>query len=74
MPDVASRFMSVARLKPRISALLHRRRDLLEKTNEITAIPDLLDHQAETNQPEGALVTIDALASVGQGRRVPRDR
>jgi predicted transposase YbfD/YdcC len=32
-----------------------------EKTNEITAIPDLLDHLAETNQLEGALVTIDAM-------------
>jgi len=32
-----------------------------EKTNEITAIPYLLDHLAETNQPEGALVTIDAM-------------
>ena len=47
---------------------------MAEKTNEITAIPDLLDHLAETNQPEGALATIDAMASVGQGRRVPRDR
>lgn len=32
-----------------------------EKTNEITAIPDLLDHLAETGQLEGALVTIDAM-------------
>jgi predicted transposase YbfD/YdcC len=32
-----------------------------EKTNEITAIPDLLDHLAETKQIEGALVTIDAM-------------
>lgn len=32
-----------------------------EKTNEITAIPDLLDHLAETHQLEGALVTIDAM-------------
>jgi predicted transposase YbfD/YdcC len=32
-----------------------------EKTNEITAIPELLDHLAETNQLEGALVTIDAI-------------
>jgi predicted transposase YbfD/YdcC len=31
-----------------------------EKTNEITAIPDLLDELAETGQLEGALVTIDA--------------
>jgi hypothetical protein len=30
-----------------------------EKTNEITAIPDLLDQLAETKQLEGALVTID---------------
>jgi len=32
-----------------------------EKTNEITAIPDLLDQLAETGQLEGALVTIDAM-------------
>ena len=32
-----------------------------EKTNEITAIPDLLDHLAETKQLEGALVAIDAM-------------
>src|SRR5882672_1296296 len=31
------------------------------KTNEITAIPELLDHLAETKQLEGALVTIDAM-------------
>jgi predicted transposase YbfD/YdcC len=32
-----------------------------EKTNEITAIPDLLDALAEANQLQGALVTIDAM-------------
>ena len=32
-----------------------------EKTNEITAIPDLLDHLAETKQLEGVLVSIDAM-------------
>ena len=32
-----------------------------EKTNEITAIPVLLDHLAEKDQLEGALVTIDAM-------------
>jgi predicted transposase YbfD/YdcC len=32
-----------------------------EKTNEITAIPVLLDHLAEAGQLEGALVTIDAM-------------
>ena len=32
-----------------------------EKTNEITAIPVLLDHLAEKEQLEGALVTIDAM-------------
>jgi predicted transposase YbfD/YdcC len=32
-----------------------------EKTNEITAIPDLLDHLAETKQLKGALVSIDAM-------------
>lgn len=32
-----------------------------EKTNEITAIPELLDHLAEMKQLEGALVTIDAM-------------
>jgi hypothetical protein len=34
-----------------------------EKTNEITAIPELLDHLAETGQLKGALVTIDAMGS-----------
>jgi predicted transposase YbfD/YdcC len=34
-----------------------------EKTNEITAIPVLLDHLAETGQLEGALVTIDAMGT-----------
>src|SRR3979490_2863963 len=34
-----------------------------EKTNEITAIPELLDHLAETKQLEGALVTIDAMGT-----------
>jgi predicted transposase YbfD/YdcC len=32
-----------------------------EKTNEITAIPDLLDELAAAEQLEGALVTIDAM-------------
>ena len=32
-----------------------------EKTNEIMAIPELLDHLAETNQLKGALVTSDAI-------------
>jgi len=32
-----------------------------EKTNEITAIPDLLDQLAEAEQLEGALVSIDAM-------------
>jgi predicted transposase YbfD/YdcC len=32
-----------------------------EKTNEITAIPELLDQLAENKQLEGALVTIDAM-------------
>src|SRR5216684_957677 len=32
-----------------------------EKTNEITAIPDLVDELAETGQLEGPLVTIDAM-------------
>jgi predicted transposase YbfD/YdcC len=34
-----------------------------EKTNEITAIPDMLDHLAETGQLKGALVTIDAMGT-----------
>jgi predicted transposase YbfD/YdcC len=34
-----------------------------EKTNEITAIPDLLDHLAENKQLQGALVTIDAMGT-----------
>jgi predicted transposase YbfD/YdcC len=32
-----------------------------EKTIEITAIPELLDHLAATGQLKGALVTIDAM-------------
>jgi predicted transposase YbfD/YdcC len=32
-----------------------------EKANEITAIPDLLDHLAEVGHLEGALVIIDAM-------------
>jgi hypothetical protein len=32
-----------------------------EKTNEITAIPDLLDELAEAGQLKGALVTIGAM-------------
>jgi predicted transposase YbfD/YdcC len=32
-----------------------------EKTNEITAIPELLDHLAQTGQLKGAIVTIDAM-------------
>jgi predicted transposase YbfD/YdcC len=32
-----------------------------EKSNEITAIPDILDQLAEAKQLEGALVTIDAM-------------
>ena len=32
-----------------------------EKTNEITAIPDLLDQLAEAGQLKGAIVTIDAM-------------
>jgi predicted transposase YbfD/YdcC len=34
-----------------------------EKTNEITAIPELLDHLAQNKQLEGALVTIDAMGT-----------
>jgi predicted transposase YbfD/YdcC len=34
-----------------------------EKTNEITAIPELLDHLAKSKQLEGALVTIDAIGT-----------
>jgi len=36
-------------------------RSVPEKANEITAIPTLLDHLAETNQLKGALLTIDAI-------------
>jgi hypothetical protein len=35
------------------------------KTNEITAIPELLDHLAETGQLNGALITIDAIGCQG---------
>jgi predicted transposase YbfD/YdcC len=40
-----------------------------EKTNEITAIPDLLDQLAETKQLEGALVSIDAMGCQVEIRR-----
>jgi predicted transposase YbfD/YdcC len=36
-------------------------RSVPEKTNEITAIPDLLDQLAEAKQLKGALVTIDVV-------------
>jgi predicted transposase YbfD/YdcC len=36
-----------------------------EKTNEITAIPQVLDHLAETGQLRGAMVTIDAMGTQG---------
>jgi len=36
-------------------------RSVPEKTNEITAIPDLLDTLAEADQLQGAVVTIDAM-------------
>jgi predicted transposase YbfD/YdcC len=36
-------------------------RSVPEKTNEITAIPDLLDQLAEAKQLEGAMVSIDAM-------------
>lgn len=32
-----------------------------EKSNEITAIPELIDHLAQTKQLQGAIVTIDAM-------------
>lgn len=34
-----------------------------EKTNEVTAIPDLLDHLAEAGHLKGALVSIDAMGT-----------
>jgi hypothetical protein len=43
-----------------------------EKSNEITAIPDLLDRFAETDQLAGALVTIDSLGLSGRDRRQDR--
>jgi hypothetical protein len=39
-----------------------------EKTNELTAIPELLDHLAEAKQLEGALVTIDDHGLSGRHR------
>ena len=41
--------------------LVLAQRSVPEKTNEITAIPELLDDLAETGQLKGALVTIDAM-------------
>jgi predicted transposase YbfD/YdcC len=41
--------------------LVLAQRSVPEKTNEITAIPELLDDLADADQLEGALVTIDAM-------------
>jgi len=41
--------------------LVLAQRSVPEKTNEITAIPDLLDDLAQRDQLKGALVTIDAM-------------
>lgn len=41
--------------------LVLAQRSVPEKTNEITAIPELLDDLAETGKLKGALVTIDAM-------------
>jgi predicted transposase YbfD/YdcC len=41
--------------------LVLAQRSVPEKTNEITAIPELLDELAEAGQLKGALVTIDAM-------------
>ena len=41
--------------------LVLAQRSVPEKTNEITAIPELLDDLAEAGKLEGALVTIDAM-------------
>lgn len=41
--------------------LVLAQRSVPEKTNEITAIPELLDDLAEARQLKGALVTIDAM-------------
>ena len=41
--------------------LVLAQRSVPEKTNEITAIPELLDDLAEAGQLKGALVTIDAM-------------
>jgi len=41
--------------------LVLAQRSVPEKTNEITAIPELLDDLAEAGQIKGALVTIDAM-------------
>jgi len=41
--------------------LVLAQQSVAEKTNEITAIPDVLDELAQAGQLEGALVTIDAM-------------
>jgi predicted transposase YbfD/YdcC len=43
--------------------LVLAQRSVPEKTNEITAIPELLDDLAEASQLKGALVTIDAMGT-----------
>ena len=46
-----------------------------EKTNEITAIPELLDDLADAGQLKGALVTIDAVqAQLGFAKTAARSR
>ena len=50
----------LTRKQPRPS-VAHSHLSVPEKTNEITAIPDLLDELAETGKLEGALVTTDAM-------------
>jgi len=46
--------------------LVLAQRSVPEKTNEITAIPELLDDLAEAGQLKGALVTIDAMGCQGE--------
>ncbi len=52
--DTLSAYATAARL-------VLAQRSVPEKTNEITAIPELLDDLAEAGQLKGALVTIDAM-------------
>ena len=62
-PETPAAFSGVLRHQPDVNRprLTLAQLSVPEKNNEITAIPELLDHLAATGQLEGALVTIGAM-------------